>query len=52
MKEVWTALILTTIVLAGCGIVTFNIPIPESEEIILDTKVCRWCSLLFWERTY
>ncbi|MGC9338022.1 MAG: hypothetical protein ACP5EQ_08085, partial [Candidatus Cloacimonadia bacterium] len=29
---------LTTIVLAGCGIVTFNISIPESDEIILDTK--------------
>lgn len=38
MKEVWIALILTTIVLAGCGMVTFNISIPESDEIILDTK--------------
>ncbi|TYB87837.1 MAG: hypothetical protein FXF54_10720 [Kosmotoga sp.] len=38
MKKVWITLILVMIVLAGCGIVTFDISIPESEEIILDTK--------------
>ncbi|MFW6121708.1 MAG: hypothetical protein ACOC80_12555 [Petrotogales bacterium] len=38
MKKTWITLLLVVIVLAGCGIVTFNIPVPESDEIILDTK--------------